>query len=403
MPTRRAGCRTTNASSSSATPCSASSSRRPCTMPTRTCPRASWPSCGPPWSTCGPWPRWAAPSAWVTTSSSGAVRRPPAGATRTRSSPTPSRRSSAPSTRAVGSPRPPSSCTTSSTRSSRPSALRGAGLDWKTSCRNLLQARAGHHPTYSVVESGPEHAKEFAAEVLVAGRLLGQGEGRTKKVAEQRAAAHAWEHPRRAPGLTHRCPNCPRSRSSGAVWPTTSSGRRLSLGRAARPRAWPAAMSPAPVDLADRLTGRASAAARRRGKYLWLDLDEALGLALVHLGMSGQLLVEAAAPRTRSTCTPASASPTRSRAALRRPADLRRAGAGRPRRRTGCRPPIAHIAPIPFDDRTDDRAPWWAVKARTARSNACCSTSVVVSGIGNIYADEALWRARSTATGGSTA
>ena len=46
-----------------------------------------------------------------------------------------------------------------------------------------------------------------------------------------------------------------------------------------------------PQDLADRLAGRRIAAVRRRGKYLWLDLEDALGLVL-HLGMSGQLLME---------------------------------------------------------------------------------------------------------------
>ena len=46
-----------------------------------------------------------------------------------------------------------------------------------------------------------------------------------------------------------------------------------------------------PQDLTDRLAGRRVGAVRRRGKYLWLDLGDGLGLIL-HLGMSGQLLVE---------------------------------------------------------------------------------------------------------------
>jgi len=43
-----------------------------------------------------------------------------------------------------------------------------------------------------VEESGPDHAKSFRAVVRVGGRLLGTGEGRTKKAAEQQAAEAAW-------------------------------------------------------------------------------------------------------------------------------------------------------------------------------------------------------------------
>ena len=43
-------------------------------------------------------------------------------------------------------------------------------------------------------------------------------------------------------------------------------------------------------DFADRLTGRTLVGARRRGKYLWLPLDDG-DAVLVHLGMSGQVLV----------------------------------------------------------------------------------------------------------------
>src|SRR5665811_110081 len=58
---------------------------------------------------------------------------------------------------------------------------------------------------------------------------------------------------------------------------------------------------PGPVDLADRLRGNVVHAAHRRGKYLWLVLEAPDGhrqALVIHLGMSGQLLVEAAsAPR----------------------------------------------------------------------------------------------------------
>ena len=52
---------------------------------------------------------------------------------------------------------------------------------------------------------------------------------------------------------------------------------------------------PGPVDLADRLSGNVVHGAERRGKYLWLALgapeSPSFGL-VIHLGMSGQLLVE---------------------------------------------------------------------------------------------------------------
>ena len=47
-------------------------------------------------------------------------------------------------------------------------------------------------PDYQVEESGPDHQKSFRAVVRVGGRELGSGEGRTKKEAEQQAAAAAW-------------------------------------------------------------------------------------------------------------------------------------------------------------------------------------------------------------------
>jgi ribonuclease-3 len=71
------------------------------------------------------------------------------------------------------------------------SATRGAGLDWKTSLQELIASRLLGPPHYLVQESGPDHAKRFAATVLVAGEELGSGEGGSKKEAEQRAAAEA--------------------------------------------------------------------------------------------------------------------------------------------------------------------------------------------------------------------
>lgn len=72
------------------------------------------------------------------------------------------------------------------------SAGLGAGLDWKTSLQELTAARGLGVPEYVVEESGPDHAKTFRARVRVADELYGDGRGRSKKEAEQEAAASAW-------------------------------------------------------------------------------------------------------------------------------------------------------------------------------------------------------------------
>jgi len=72
------------------------------------------------------------------------------------------------------------------------SARLGAGLDWKTSLQELTAAHMLGVPDYQVEESGPDHQKSFRAVVRVGGRMLGAGEGRSKKEAEQHAAEAAW-------------------------------------------------------------------------------------------------------------------------------------------------------------------------------------------------------------------
>ena len=48
-------------------------------------------------------------------------------------------------------------------------------------------------PVYLLTESGPDHSKLFKATVLVDGIALGQGEGKSKKLAEQQAASEAYD------------------------------------------------------------------------------------------------------------------------------------------------------------------------------------------------------------------
>ncbi|MFI7587777.1 ribonuclease III [Spongisporangium articulatum] len=72
------------------------------------------------------------------------------------------------------------------------SARLGAGLDWKTSLQELTASSSRGVPEYRVTEEGPDHAKLFHASALVQGEARGTGSGRSKKEAEQAAAAAAF-------------------------------------------------------------------------------------------------------------------------------------------------------------------------------------------------------------------
>lgn len=65
--------------------------------------------------------------------------------------------------------------------------------DFKTLLQEFTQARYAVTPSYRIVrESGPDHEKTFTAEVMLAADVVGAGEGRSKKEAEQAAAKEAW-------------------------------------------------------------------------------------------------------------------------------------------------------------------------------------------------------------------
>ena len=68
----------------------------------------------------------------------------------------------------------------------------GAGLDWKTSLQELAAEHSLGVPEYVIEDEGPDHMKKFTAQVRVAGRLYGNGIGRSKKEAEQAAAETAY-------------------------------------------------------------------------------------------------------------------------------------------------------------------------------------------------------------------
>jgi formamidopyrimidine-DNA glycosylase len=144
-------------------------------------------------------------------------------------------------------------------------------------------------------------------------------------------------------------------------------------------------------DFAALTTGRLVLAANRRGKYLWLPLDSGDAI-LGHLGMSGQMLVQpSGAPDERHL---------RVRFVLEDTGELRfvdqRMFGGLSVSADGADlpPEIAHIARDPVDPLFDDDAFVAAVRRRSSGIKRILLDQTVISGVGNIYADEALWRAR---------
>jgi len=151
-----------------------------------------------------------------------------------------------------------------------------------------------------------------------------------------------------------------------------------------------------PAGFAAALTGRRIEGARRRGKYLWLPLDDGDAL-LGHLGMSGQLLVQRpGAPLERhlrvrfSLAGAPSGEPVEMRFVDQRMfggLSVSTGGAELP-------PEIAHIARDPLDPAFDDAEFVRRVRRRASGIKRQLLDQNLVSGVGNIYADEALWRAR---------
>ncbi|WP_448615940.1 bifunctional DNA-formamidopyrimidine glycosylase/DNA-(apurinic or apyrimidinic site) lyase [Modestobacter sp. URMC 112] len=151
------------------------------------------------------------------------------------------------------------------------------------------------------------------------------------------------------------------------------------------------------------LTGATVAAAHRRGKYLWLPLTAPdgtpAGATLVaHLGMSGQLLVE----------KPDEPDEVHLRARFRftdggrelRFVDQRTFGglsveeAAPDAAGDGLPPRLAHIAVDPLDPGFDDTAFGAALRRRRTEVKRALLDQTLIGGVGNVYADESLWRAR---------
>lgn len=176
-----------------------------------------------------------------------------------------------------------------------------------------------------------------------------------------------------------------------------------------------------PGDLEDRVAGRTVVAARRRGKYLWMVLgtqsahDQAVPdrceqseaeALVVHLGMSGQLLVQdpdTPVPRHQHALVTFTDAGHALRFVDQRtfgglslvelipdPHQRRDARTGDPE---GIPESVVHIAPDPFEPAYDPMAVAANMKRRSSAIKRVLLDQRVVSGVGNIYADEALWRA----------
>ncbi|PFG43715.1 DNA-(apurinic or apyrimidinic site) lyase [Isoptericola jiangsuensis] len=173
-----------------------------------------------------------------------------------------------------------------------------------------------------------------------------------------------------------------------------------------------------PAGFADQLRGQRLAGAVRRGKYLWLPLAPADGgtpaaALLAHLGMSGQLLVRDPAvagdwahPHLRVRLhlddAPSGArlldfvdQRTFGHLSV---TDLAPTGDGAPGGQgsalAAVPEPVVHIARDLLDPALDRDAVVERVRRRRTGVKRALLDQTVVSGVGNIYADEALWRAR---------
>lgn len=155
-----------------------------------------------------------------------------------------------------------------------------------------------------------------------------------------------------------------------------------------------------PADFAAAVSGLTVTGASRRGKYLWLPVapgpaggSVAEDALLAHLGMSGQLLLgdpgRPISPHVRVRFTFTDAGPDLRFTDQRTFGHLAfaRGGAALP-------PMIAHIAPDPLEPAYDEAAVITRLRSRRTGIKSALLDQTLVSGIGNIYADEALWRAR---------
>ena len=167
-------------------------------------------------------------------------------------------------------------------------------------------------------------------------------------------------------------------------------GYRITQANNLHPRALKAE-SIAPLDS---LVGAKITGTNRRGKFLWLTLDRPYVL-VAHLGMSGQFLIHQK-DRPRAT-------PIRSQFLLKKPLralelvfnDQRTFGWLSVEETTNNVPTSAqHIAPDPFDPLFNKEVTIKNYLKRNIKIKTALLNQEIMSGVGNIYADETLWRAK---------
>lgn len=171
-------------------------------------------------------------------------------------------------------------------------------------------------------------------------------------------------------------------------------GRTITAVRVHHPRAV-RRHDAGPADLTGRLLGAQITGTDRRGKYLWLLLsgaaaDEAL---VVHLGMSGQMLL-GELPDTRHLRIAAVLDDGMKVSFV----DQRTFGGWQLTDLVAVDGsmlpvPVAHLARDPLDPRFDAESVVEVLRRKHSEIKRQLLDQTVVSGIGNIYADEALWRA----------
>ena len=170
-------------------------------------------------------------------------------------------------------------------------------------------------------------------------------------------------------------------------------GQRIARAEARRPDLrWPL-----PPDLVQVLTGATVTALRRRSKYLLADLDRG-GTLLMHLGMSGRMLVEGAGiadfhrdpsilPRHDHVVLVTEAGTTITFN------DARRFGMVDLIREGSAHPLLDHLGPEPFDAAFSHEHLSKAFANRRAPVKQALLDQRIVAGLGNIYVSEALYRA----------
>lgn len=150
-------------------------------------------------------------------------------------------------------------------------------------------------------------------------------------------------------------------------------------------------------DFIARMTGARFEGASRRGKFLWLPLTDAPEALVIHLGMSGQVLVRDPGVddlRTRIQLDLTSGQRINF-------VDQRIFGSmtidplvPTPDAPEQVPASVLHIARDPLDPRFDDRAFLKRLLAKHTTVKRALLDQTLISGVGNIYADEALWAAR---------